>query len=87
MCYSLVAEMSSTRLRPKTVVLARIAYNIFGIVNGIIVPKSESRFLLPRDERSADARHSVLNPEAWDWAALSGFFWCAPRFPGFLSLF
>lgn len=32
--YSLVAELSSTRLRTKTVVLARAAYNVFGLVNG-----------------------------------------------------
>ncbi|SCV69713.1 BQ2448_1107 [Microbotryum intermedium] len=42
-CYSLVAEMSSTRLRAKTVVLARNFYNLFGIVNYIIMP----RFLNP----------------------------------------
>ena len=37
-CYSLVAEISSTRLRAKTVVIARIVYNIFGIINGIFMP-------------------------------------------------
>lgn len=37
-CYCLVAEISSTRLRAKTVVLARICYNCFGIVNGVIMP-------------------------------------------------
>ena len=37
-CYSLVAEISSTRLRAKTVVIARIVYNIFGIVNAVIMP-------------------------------------------------
>ena len=37
-CYSLVAEISSTRLRAKTVVIARIVYNIFGIINAIIMP-------------------------------------------------
>ncbi|BGP23453.1 hypothetical protein JCM10295v2_002349 [Rhodotorula toruloides] len=37
-CNCLVAEISSTRLRAKTVVIARIAYNIIGIVNGIIMP-------------------------------------------------
>ncbi|SCZ88307.1 BZ3500_MvSof-1268-A1-R1_Chr2-1g04324 [Microbotryum saponariae] len=42
-CYSLVAEMSSTRLRAKTVVLARNFYNLFGIVNYVIMP----RFLNP----------------------------------------
>lgn len=37
-CYSLVSEMPSTRLRNKTVVLARNLYNIFSIVNGVIIP-------------------------------------------------
>jgi SP family general alpha glucoside:H+ symporter-like MFS transporter len=37
-CYSLVAEMPSTRLRNKTVVLARNLYNVFSIVNGFIIP-------------------------------------------------
>ena len=38
-CYSLVAEIPSTRLRVKTVVLARIAYNIVSLAAGIIMPK------------------------------------------------
>ena len=37
-CYCLVAEISSTRLRAKTVVIARVIYNIFGIINSIIMP-------------------------------------------------
>lgn len=38
-CYVLVAEIPSTRLRVKTVVLARVAYNIVGIVTNIITPR------------------------------------------------
>jgi SP family general alpha glucoside:H+ symporter-like MFS transporter len=38
-CYSLVAEIPSTRLRVKTVVLARVAYNIVGIVANVLMPK------------------------------------------------
>lgn len=38
-CYSLVAEIPSTRLKIKTVVLARNFYNMGGIVNNIIMPK------------------------------------------------
>ncbi|SCZ88768.1 BZ3500_MvSof-1268-A1-R1_Chr2-1g04625 [Microbotryum saponariae] len=38
-CYCLVAEISSTRLRAKSVVLARTAYNIVGIVNNIVFPR------------------------------------------------
>ncbi|MCJ1308110.1 hypothetical protein MMC25_001762 [Agyrium rufum] len=38
-CYSLVAEISSTRLRSKTIVIARDAYNVIGIFNNIITPR------------------------------------------------
>ncbi|KAG8417304.1 hypothetical protein J3459_012398 [Metarhizium acridum] len=38
-CYSLVAELTSTRLRTKSVVLARNCYNIVGIVTNIITPR------------------------------------------------
>jgi SP family general alpha glucoside:H+ symporter-like MFS transporter len=37
-CYSLVSELSSTRLRAKTVVLARNLYNMLNIMNGVIMP-------------------------------------------------
>ncbi|KIW13391.1 hypothetical protein PV08_08579 [Exophiala spinifera] len=37
-CYSLVAELPSTRLRIKTVVLARNVYNILGIAVGTLQP-------------------------------------------------
>lgn len=36
--YSIVAEIPSSRLRTKTIVLARSLYNIQGIVNGVITP-------------------------------------------------
>jgi len=38
-CYSLVAELPSTRLRIKTVVLSRNVYNVAGIVIGILQPR------------------------------------------------
>jgi MFS transporter, SP family, general alpha glucoside:H+ symporter len=38
-CYCLVAEISSTRLRSKTIVLARNFYNVVGIFNNIITPR------------------------------------------------
>ena len=37
-CYCLVAELSSSRLRAKTVVLSRNLYNIGGIVNNFLTP-------------------------------------------------
>jgi MFS transporter, SP family, general alpha glucoside:H+ symporter len=38
-CYSLVAELTSTRLKTKTVVLARNVYNIVGIITNVITPR------------------------------------------------
>ena len=38
-CYSLVAEIPSTRLRIKTVVLARNVYNVFGIIINTLQPR------------------------------------------------
>ncbi|KAH8669884.1 hypothetical protein BGZ61DRAFT_521768 [Ilyonectria robusta] len=38
-CYVIVAEIPSTRLRVKTVALARVVYNIFTIVNNVVVPQ------------------------------------------------
>ncbi|KYK60430.1 raffinose family of oligosaccharides transporter [Drechmeria coniospora] len=37
-CYSLVSELTSTRLRTKSVVLARNLYNLVGIVANVITP-------------------------------------------------
>lgn len=38
-CYILVAEVPSTRLRVKTVVLARLVYNLGGIVTSVLAPE------------------------------------------------
>ena len=38
-CYVLVAEIPSSRLRVKTVVIARICYNICGMITNIITPR------------------------------------------------
>ncbi|KAI9684716.1 MAG: hypothetical protein M1829_000091 [Trizodia sp. TS-e1964] len=37
-CYSIIAEISSVRLRTKTIVLARNLYNMCGIMNNVITP-------------------------------------------------
>ncbi|GAA6041812.1 hypothetical protein JCM8097_007173 [Rhodosporidiobolus ruineniae] len=37
-CYCLVSEVSSTRLRAKTVVIARVVYNVAGILSAVIMP-------------------------------------------------
>lgn len=38
-CYTLIGEISSTRLRQKSIALSRIAYQVMNIVCGIIVPR------------------------------------------------
>lgn len=38
-CYSIVAEMSSTRLRAKSIVLARNSYNLTGLITNTLVPR------------------------------------------------
>jgi len=38
-CYVLVAEIPSTRLRVKTVVIARVAYNVASILTNVITPR------------------------------------------------
>lgn len=37
-CYAVVGESSSTRLRQKTIVLARMAYNVCGVLNNVYTP-------------------------------------------------
>lgn len=39
LCYTIIGEMSSTRLRNKSIALSRIAYQVMNIICGIIVPR------------------------------------------------
>jgi SP family general alpha glucoside:H+ symporter-like MFS transporter len=52
-CYTIVSEMSSTRLRAKTIVLSRNLYNIIGIVGNVIsvCPHACERRVLTRRQR------------------------------------
>lgn len=54
--WAIPPEVSSTRLRSKTVVLARNAYYLAQIVANVIEPY-------------------MMNPTAWNWKGLTGFFW------------
>ncbi|KAH7007688.1 putative transporter [Ilyonectria destructans] len=54
--WAIPAEVSSTRLRSKTVVLARTSYYVAQIVANVIQPY-------------------MMNPSAWNWKGLTGFFW------------
>lgn len=59
LCYAIIAEIGSARLRPLTVVLARISYNITGIIVNVITP----RMIQP------------TTAEGWGWGARCGIFW------------
>lgn len=72
-CYSLVAELPSTRLRIKTVVLARNVYNICGIIINTLQP----RFMNP------DFGWGWRGKTAFFWAGanLLGLVWTYFRLP------
>lgn len=72
-CYSLVAELPSTRLRIKTVVLARNVYNVCGIIIGTLQP----RFMNP------DTGWGWRGKTAFFWAGanLLGLVWTYFRLP------
>lgn len=52
-CYTLISEVGSTRLRQKTVALSRVAYQIMNIICGIIVPRMLSPTSWNWGQRSA----------------------------------
>lgn len=62
-CYAIVSEMASSKLRIKTVIISRNIYNLGGIFNAIVTPY-------------------MLNPQAWNWGAKTGFFWAGSCFLG-----
>jgi MFS transporter, SP family, general alpha glucoside:H+ symporter len=72
-CYSLVAELPCTRLRIKTVVLARNVYNICGIIIGTLQP----RFMNP------DSGWGWRGKTAFFWAGANvlGLIWTYFRLP------
>lgn len=71
-CYSLVAEIGSTRLRSKTVVLARNLYNVGGIIVGVLNP-----YMLNSSEWNLGPKSGYL------WAATGtiGLIWTFFRLP------
>ncbi|OCK75447.1 MFS alpha-glucoside transporter-like protein [Lepidopterella palustris CBS 459.81] len=71
-CYALVAEIPSTRLRVKTVVLARVAYNILSLITNVLMPQ-----LLNPNAWNWKGKTCLL------WAAGAGlaWVWCYFRLP------
>lgn len=56
-CYSLIAELSSTRLRNKTVVLARNSYNITGIIANILT-RTQLSIQTPQSPANIHLQHT-----------------------------
>lgn len=71
-CYSLVAELPSTRLRIKTVVISRTVYNLAGILIGLLQPQ----FMNPTGWNWS-AKTSLL----WAGVNLVGICWTYFRLP------
>ncbi|EME81404.1 uncharacterized protein MYCFIDRAFT_211836 [Pseudocercospora fijiensis CIRAD86] len=71
-CYSLVAELPSTRLRNKTVVLARNLYNVTGIIANILTPH-----MLNPDSWNWGAKAGFF----WGGACALCALWCFFRLP------
>ncbi|KAK2755092.1 hypothetical protein FQN54_006621 [Arachnomyces sp. PD_36] len=71
-CYSLVSEIPSARLRVKTVVLARVAYNILSLITNIIMP-----LLLNPTAWNWKGKACLL----WAGAAILAWCWCWFRLP------
>lgn len=70
--YSIVAEMPSTRLRTRTIVLARSLYNCQGIINGIITP-----YMLNPDAWNWKAKAGFF----WAGTSFLCLTWCFFRLP------
>ncbi|KAL4936568.1 hypothetical protein BDV06DRAFT_227773 [Aspergillus oleicola] len=71
-CFSLVAEIPSSRLRTKTVVLARNTYNVLNLVTGIIIP-----YMLNVDEWDWRGRSGFF----WGGLCLCCLVWSFFRLP------
>jgi SP family general alpha glucoside:H+ symporter-like MFS transporter len=71
-CYSLVAEIPSSRLRVKTVVLARVSYNLVGIVANVLMPK-----MLHPTAWNWKGKTCFL----WAGTCLLSYIWCYFRLP------
>ncbi|KAF3908014.1 hypothetical protein ABW21_db0200827 [Orbilia brochopaga] len=71
-CYALVAEMSTTRLRAKSIVLARNFYNIIGIIVNIVNPR-----LVNTDSLNLKGKAGFF----WAGSCLLCFVYCYFRLP------
>lgn len=71
-CYSLVSEIPSSRLRIKSVVLARNLYNMLNVATGIIIP-----YMLNVDAWNWSGKSGFF----WGGLCVLCFVWCFFRLP------
>lgn len=71
-CYALISELASTRMRSKTIVLARCVYNCGAILVGVLIPQ-----MLNPTAWNWGARAGFF----WAGSALVGFVWAFFRLP------
>lgn len=72
-CYTLIGEVSATRLRQKSVALSRVAYQITNILWSVHpVTRRTKRDLTQLPSGIIVPR--MLSPTSWNWGAKSGFF-------------
>lgn len=91
-CYPIVAETPSGRLRYKTIVIGRFVYNVTGIVEHTLTPRMISPIGMsqqhPSDMLLGKVTEQMLG---WNWGAKAGLFyagtnlvcntWCYFRLP------
>lgn len=83
LAYTIVGEVSSTRLRNKTIALSRLGYNLCSVAFGVSTPGSSTGVA----DRSQVMMPYMLNPTAWDLRGKTGFFWGGICFFCFLWAF
>ncbi|KAJ5318346.1 sugar porter (SP) family MFS transporter [Penicillium atrosanguineum] len=74
-CYCLVAEIPSTRLRMKTAIIARNCYNVASICANFLVRALDQRAVTIVVTNNAQ-NYPILNPSAWNLRGKGGFIWC-----------
>jgi SP family general alpha glucoside:H+ symporter-like MFS transporter len=70
-CYGIIGEIPNSRLRNKTIALARIAYIVTNIGTGQLIP----RMLGTTVSLSVLRGIAPTDSQAFNWGAKSGWFW------------
>ncbi len=65
LAYAIVGEVSSTRLRNKTVGLSRMSYNVFSVMFGVLTPYMLVSLHVYLHTSGSDM--DTQNPTEWNW--------------------